>query len=625
MHNFVVAWNLPEEFHSRLESSLASLRDVYETLDDHSLWSMRHGPLSMATIQSLPQHHGARCYRSIGPRGFTLVDGLCIDLQGEFSAFDATQLAQHWSRIPASVDGQFILVRGQTVPTELEIVTDSLGVMQFYYARAGSGWVFSNSVQALKNLLVLNEPDPLGVASYLSIGWSVANSTLVRGIECVPGGQHWHWNTAHDRPRQETYFGRANLTRNEQSRLCPEAVAEICQTLLNTVRPIGALAEVECPITAGKDSRLMAALLMKAGVPAIYFAAGSEGEPDLEIGRRLAEQFQLPFRRGRENELATDAEWEEAIWRLVKQTDGMSTLAHVSTALRSNDQPSARCVHLYGAGGEIGRANFFQHKPLYYLFPTGHAEAKRALRDLMMKYRRNLVRPEAKALATEYLDHFVDNMRDDGFASSELEALFYMEERVRRWAGNNFRQLVSFRDVFSPFCTRAYAVASFKVPLLYRYADHVHFELLGFLNRDLQQFPLEVPWYSQQPLPLTIQLLTRYFEQTRISKITCRVFNRIQRPKVAPSRHNERAAWLEYFLPRLRQRVLDQSSSPLWDYVDRPRLERLLDAGTPAVERYRSQHSILDTLTLFHYNLACAPMPRQPKNNRLSLMADRAI
>ena len=204
MHCFAVAWNLPEELRSRLAISLATLTDVYETLDASSLWARQQGPLNVASIQSSSEHHGARCYRAIDPNGFTLVDGLCIDLHGEFSAFDATQLAQHWSRVPASVDGQFILIRGQQEPAELEIVTDSLGVLQLYYTRAGSGWVFSNSVQVLKNLLMLNEADPLGIASYLSIGWSVANSTLVRDINCAPGGQHWRWQSGQNRPDSAT-------------------------------------------------------------------------------------------------------------------------------------------------------------------------------------------------------------------------------------------------------------------------------------------------------------------------------------------------------------------------------------------------------------------------------------
>ena len=622
MHCFTIAWKLPENFRVRLKDSLATLTDVYETLDATSLWSRQHGPLSVASIQSSPEHHGARCYRAIDANGFTLVDGMCIDLQGDFSAFDAAQLTQHWSRIPASVDGQFILVRGRQEPAELEIVTDSLGVLQLYCARAGSGWVFSNSVQSLKNLLALNEPDPLGTASYLSIGWSVANSTLVRGIECVPAGQHWRWATAQDNPRQDTYFGRANLARNRQSRLRPDAIATLSQTLLETVRPIGALGEIECPITAGKDSRLMAALLVKAGVPAIYFAAGDEGALDVEIGRQFAERFQLPFRTLRDHESASDAEWEDAIWRLVKQTDGMSTLAHVSTALRSSDQSPVRCVHLYGAGGEIGRGNFFQHQPLYYLLPSGRVRAKRTLRKVVMAHRLQLVRPEAEELATQYLDEFVDHMREDGFAYSELEALFYTEERVRRWAGNNFRQITSIRDVFSPFCTRAFIVAAFSVPQLYRYADHIHYELLGYLDRNMQQFPLDWTWHPQQSLPLIGHLLARLYQQTTIARVTRRVINRLAPSKVSPSRHDQRADWLERFLPQLRQRVLDQSSSPLWDYVDRPRLEHLLDPNTAAAERRRSQAPLFDALTLFHYSLACAPACRNAVTGEVPRIAD---
>lgn len=615
MHCFVVAWNLAEALTDRMTSSLAALTGVYETLDASSLWTRQQGPLSVTSIQSSPEHHGARCYRAISDNDFTLVDGLCIDLQGEFSAFDATQLARHWNRIPASVDGQYILVRGQQQPPQLEIVTDSLGVVQLYYAKANSGWVFSNSVQVLKDLLMLNEPDPLGTASFLSIGWCVADSTLVNGIQCMPGGQIWRWHAHAEQPQQKTYFCRSNLRRSGQRPLPAEAVATLGEKLLNTVRPLGTPGDVECPITAGRDSRLMVALVTTAKTPATYFTAGSEGDPDLQIGRRFAEHFGLPFRVRGVHESASDAQWEEATWRLVQQTDGMVTLAHVANALRSSADSPTRCAHLYGAGGETARISFFQdNEPLYYVLPQTHAGAKRALRRAMMSYRDNLVRPEAEALATQYLDQFVDRMRDDGFANTELEALFYLEERVRRWSGNNFRQISSYRDVFTPYCTRAFTVAAFEVPLLYRYADHVHYELLGYLNRDMQQFPFQRAWYAQQPQALRIMLLRQYYRQRKRASVRTirRMLLRKNPPQVAHARYNQRARWLERYLPQLRQRVLDQATSPLWDYVDRPRLESLLAPKTPDIERFRAQAALFDTLTLFHYRLACQSPLRTP-------------
>lgn len=612
MHCFVVAWKLPEQLHDRLANSLAALADVYETLDATSLWSRQHGPLSVASIQSSPGHRGARCYRDIDRDGFTLVDGLCIDLQGKFSAFNAAELAQHWSRIPASVDGQFILVRGRQDPAMLEIVTDSVGILQLFYARSGSGWVFSNSVQVLKDLLTVNECDPLGTASYLALGWCVGNSTLVRGIECMPGGQHWCWRMGEDSPRKNTYFGRGDLMRKGQRPLSPDAVATLGRTLLDTVKPLGGLGKVECPITAGRDSRVMTALLTTARVPATYFTSGSEGDPDLEIGRQFAERFRLPYRVGQEHESASDAEWEAATWRLVQQTDGMGTLAHVAYALRSSTVPQARCVHLYGAGGETARISFFQdHEPLYYMFPLPRAAARRVLSRVMMSCRGNLViRPETQALVKRYLNRFVDQMFDDGFASTELEALFYLEERVHRWVGNNFRQVMSYRDVFTPYCTRAFTAAAFSVPLLYRYADHVHYELLGFLNPDMQRFPFQRAWHPQNPLALRKMLLRQYFRECKgnLVELVRRVQRRTSQPQVGGyGRYNRQAVWLEQYLPQLRQRVFDQASSPLWDYIDRRRLEHLLHPDTPAAERYGSQTALFYALTLFHYSLACAP------------------
>jgi hypothetical protein len=87
-----------------------------------------------------------------------------------------------------------------------------------------------------------------------------------------------------------------------------------------------------------------------------------------------------------------------------------------------------------------------------------------------------------------------------------------------------------------------------------------------------------------------------------------RVRHRTNQPQVGGNaRANRQAVWLEQHLPQLRQRVFDQGSSPLWDYIDRRRLEHLLDPNTPAAERYDSRRALFHALTLFHYRLACAP------------------
>jgi hypothetical protein len=123
----------------------------------------------------------------------------------------------------------------------------------------------------------------------------------------------------------------------------------------------------------------------------------------------------------------------------------------------------------------------------------------------------------------------------------------------------------------------------------------------------MQVFPFERAWFPQQPQALRIQLLRHYYRQSKgkLGRFLRQLLRRTNSTQFRHARFNQRATWLEQYLPQLRERVFDQSSSPLWDYVDRPRLEHLLDPNTPATERYRSQATLFDALTLFHYRLAC--------------------
>lgn len=605
MHSFVLGWKVPLEFVPLLRQEVCALTSVYETLEIKMLWSWHHGPIAAASIQSSPSHHGIRRYRAGDEDEFTLIDGVCVNPQHQFRGFDAGDIARNWSTLPASVEGQFILVRGQRQVPSLEIITDGLGLAQLYYTRVQQGWLLSNSVQVLRRISAQTEPDPLGVASFVAKGWCAGAATLTKNIHCIPGGQHWRWSLNDTDPVRKTYFGRQDLLHHHPRRLAVEQVTSLAGGLLDIVRPLRPLGEIECPITAGRDSRLMAALVWSADLPTRFFAEGSEGDPDLEIGKSVAARFGLNFQSLADHETATDAQWEQAIWRLVQQTDGMVTLAHVANGLRTDSTPKKRLVHFYGAGGEIARANFFQTQPSHYLLPPDRARAITTLQRVIVDCRGNLLRPDALSFVHQHHADYVDGMLADGFNLRELEALYYLEERVHRWAGNNFRQVTSYRDVFSPFCTRLFAQSAFHIPYMLRFADHIHYELLGHLNSEMQQFPFETPWYPQQRIKVRQQLLRQYYERSRIARIVRKVQNRIQPPKVFPSRQNQRASWLEQFLPTLRQSVLDQDKSPLWDFIDRVRLEHLLNPRTSSSERRKCQSALFDALTVFHYQSAC--------------------
>lgn len=615
MHAFVLGWNVSSLGIPVIHREVGALASIYETLDTNTIWIEQNGPLLAASIHSTAEHYGLRCYRAINEQAFTFLDGVCISVGQPFNGYDARDISRHWQTLPYSAEGQYILARGDRKSPALEIITDGLGIAQLYFTRIQRGWLLSNSVQVLRRLANCSQPDSFGVATFVAHGWCAGTSTLTRGIEYVPGGQRWRWEAGSIEPARETYFGRRDLLHKRPQRMSPPQIENLARNMLNLVRPLGALGEVECPITAGRDSRLMAALVRAAGIPATFFSEGNEGEPDVEIGRGVAKHFGLNHQSLADHRVATPADWEQAIWRLIRQTDGMVTLAHVSNGLRHHDEPPQRNVHFYGAGGETARASFFQIRPMHYVLPPNSVRAKANLQHVIVGFRGNLLRPDAAALVDSYLSNYVDGMLADGFSLRELEALYYLEERVRRWAGNNFRQVTSYRDVFSPFCTRVFTETAFRVPHLLRVADHVHYELLGYLDVNMQQYPFETPWYPQQRTKIRDELLRQYYERSHIARIVRSVQNRIRPPKVFPSRQNQRAAWLEQFLPVLRQTVLDQSSSPLWDYVDRGRLELLLDPAAPATQRRKQQTALFDALTVFHYQWICRESPKSERTD----------
>ncbi len=135
---------------------------------------------------------------------------------------------------------------------------------------------------------------------------------------------------------------------------------------------------IECPITAGRDSRLLAALLVRNGISAEYFSSGPLSSPDVTIGTAVAKRLNLPHRAGviphrapNEQELdnaAVLAQWATASRRLLGQTDGMVTLANIANAIGHPQQIDRLRIHLYGIGGEIARPFYLKDRRFYYLF-----------------------------------------------------------------------------------------------------------------------------------------------------------------------------------------------------------------------------------------------------------------
>lgn len=608
MNLFLLAWNLPHEKVGVALDELRNMTQIYPTLDPSTIWSFGQG--SRVFAASIHNAKGAifpRVYDKKSKNQVVLYDGCLVDRTGNFDAHNAESLSSHWDDLSKVLEGQFVTARLNIDPPCMEIMNDFLGVYQTYYVRHGSSWLISNNVRLLSQISNIRDFDPLGVSLYIGLGWAGSDRTLRHGIRVMPGGQRWTWKRDDREPSRETHFKRVQLAQNRQRKLSKPYVERLAGELIQLCKSLAqSFGPLEAPLTAGRDSRVMLSLLIRGGITARYFTKQNHPETaDVKIGTQIAKRFSLPHHVDAASSHTVIQEWENASRRVVERNDGMVSLAHIDNSIKLPSKIVILPVHLYGAGGEIAKAVY--ESPFFFLHTHSVKYVEQYLTTYWGQRRGVLARPEAITLTRSYLRGFVKEAVDEGFSPLDVPALFYAYERTRRWAGANFRQVMPHKDVFSPFCTRAFVGAAFSIPAIRRYAHHVHYQLLSSLAPELHSFPFEKTWPPQEPIINFCRFLYHICYHTVGHKIKQQRLTeaRKSRAKLRNSpRIYHRALWLEAKNTYLRELCLDQADSSLWDFVDRSKFERITSIRTDPSERRQHLQELFDVATLFQYALS---------------------
>ncbi len=130
----------------------------------------------------------------------------------------------------------------------------------------------------------LRDVDPVLAGAFLSLGYPVGGMTPFRGVRALPGGRIVR--AAGGMLRSHADHGEAGAGHRGHG-MGPDRVAG---ALTDTVRPLG---EAELSLTGGKDSRLVAAALVAAGVPFRARTHGFAGHPDVIVAGMIASRLGL--------------------------------------------------------------------------------------------------------------------------------------------------------------------------------------------------------------------------------------------------------------------------------------------------------------------------------------------
>ena len=452
-------------------------------------------------------------YVHVGDEGIAMFSGRPIAWSSGGNPLDA----RFWLDPPVGdLDGRYVGVR---VAGDVTVFADPLGAYPVY--RRGSA--VSNNAYALREPSDSMRLEVL--ASLLGGGWALSGDPVWEGVERI-------------RPEPPALEGDFDADR-------------AASILVATVR---ALADWPgrpsvVPITAGRDSRLVLAAALAAGIEFETTTGGEPGHPDVEIGRRLAEVAGVPWKPIEHDPHGSVlSDWRRAAELLWLTSSGTASLADAA-GFPHGPRPGPLPLWHSGQGGEIARS--------YY----------GSSRDADLRYRRfvgrrpgraEILNAEGERLVRAQIDAFAEE-----HAGADLLDLFYLHRRMGTWAGPTHGAVEFVRDTTSPLWSRR------LLPDLWAGRGRFHREVLERLAPQL----LEVPYERTPTLP---------------SKVV-----RALRRRVAP-----RDDAFTRILPEIREAVLAQPQHDAWQVLDRERVGELLE-GNPKTLDTMSRYYVWRLATVF--------------------------
>jgi hypothetical protein len=631
MHLFAVGWGLDPDEIDRVERELVRTARGFPHLDVATAWSTSpHPGVVAAGIMSSASIVAPREYVDVGERAITLFDGLPLAVSG-IRAHRASELAANWERITARLEGRFVCIRIDRHEAEIELITDPLGVAQVYVWESNGRSIASNSAGLVQRVVGATEPDPLGVSMFLAMDWVGSDRTLRRGVRVVPAGQRWSWMAGDRAWRRRTYWSIASDAPRPGGRADAEAVRAAVEGLAGVARAAAEVnGRVNAPLTGGKDSRMLAAVLMRSGIPARYWTKGDAYSDDVTIASEIARIHRLPHRvanrptqaaTGRDPTRDVAAEWSSITREFVLQTDGLASIFLVGNIQGQPEHVDTLEVTLSAMCAESARARG-DHE---FLCGRGTSVTRvaRYLPYARTQTPRGLVRAGAYRRSRRAVRQWVEQTAAAGVPPETLSVAFYLDERGRRWAANNPRELGQTEDKVLPFLTRPYVMTALSLRPDEQASDALHRGIIRSLVPELEHTPpLGKPWRTPSEPPgwgrvvyNTVMASLPYAARRAVTR--ARDLVRPQHVLRAPWSPYDEASWLEANLDHAREAMLSRPRSPLWAFLHRPMVERLLAPATSPDVRRLHQLPLFAAYTMFLFEaieeeLAAAPLAAVP-------------
>jgi hypothetical protein len=314
----------------------------------------------------------------------------------------------------------------------------------------------------------LSDHDPMLVCALLGPGFPLGSVTPFAGVSALP-------------PSTTLHALRGASTTVADPHADAPRPGDVAAALVAAVGPLRDAGQpVELSLTGGKDSRLVAAALVAAGVPVRARTHGFDGHPDVVIAAEIARRL------GIEHAVTTPAapgQQTDVLGRLratVLVADGM--LSAFENVGRPDPVPPAG-VTAGGHGGELLRGGYAETAAGRRAVPLRAAEL---LRRLTTRHA-GLLRRGAAAGYVASLAPWTAAL-----ARGPLQALddFYLVNRAGRWSAAARQAYLLRENLVQPLFDERVVRAARAVPLADRVSGGLSRAVLGELCPALADVPL---------------------------------------------------------------------------------------------------------------------------------------
>lgn len=543
-------------------------------------WTAPSGFAAAASAAHAPEQTGGVRYARFEPERMALFSGRPFRWTGEAEADGKGPLdpasylppAERWSD---GLEGRCVVARYGDADRALEVFTDPLGAYPVFTSLSdGVRWV-SNSPVVLRTLGATAGARPLVLASLLGGGWSLSGDPVWEGVRRLepglhrfcPAGTEWMGNPLEPQ-RVAPLLGRG------------ADPGRAARTLVAAVR---ALADwpgrpSTVPVTGGRDSRLVLAAALRAGIGFSATTGGGSESADVRIGRLLCE------RAGVAHELL-EADPHGDMWsapermaRLVALTAGGTASAADAAGFPLGPRSGPLVLWHSGQGGEIARG-------YYGLFAGGGREnlVERLYASFVGRRtgRAELLGADGRALVEAELARFVDAQVGADVPLEDVPDMFYLQRRMATWAAPTHGCVEWVKDTTSPLWCARLLPDELGWPAAERARELFHLSVLRELRPDL----VDAPFEGGRPWPARQGEAARRARRARslAVKAAGELRRRMPHPRRArPAGGDAGTAPFATVLGLVRDAVLERPGHPAWDVLDRARVERLLarDAHT---------------------------------------------